>query len=402
MRDLERIERIQRTLNAEHYDALVCALPSNVLLLSGYFPVIGTTIAVATQDGAIALLVPEDELDLAQHGWADELQTFLPVSSEKLSEAAAEIRQPLHGLLTKLSLTNSNIGYERAVFSQPAGYSALHLYGESLPAALRDAVPLATLRAADDLLLRLRGVKTAREIASIRIACQTANAAFAAGAAAIRPGMLETQVAELFHAALCTPPEHAEAIRSEGFAWCMGGANSAYAGRAYALSRPTPVNPNDLALIHCNSHVDGYWTDITRTYCLGEPDRQLRTVYEAVFGARAAALAEIKPGVAASQIDAAARAVLGAHGLEKNCTHPIGHGVGFSAIDHGALPRLHSQSPDVLEPGMVFNVEPAAYLDEIGGIRQCEMVAVTDQGYELLTPFQTTLQELVVSVPEAK
>jgi Xaa-Pro dipeptidase len=68
--------------------------------------------------------------------------------------------------------------------------------------------------------------------------------------------------------------------------------------------------------------------------------------------------------------------------------------VGFAAIDHNAHPRIHPASADVLEPGMVFNLEPAVYREGWGGIRQCEMVAVGAEGVELLTRFQATLPEL--------
>ena len=70
-------------------------------------------------------------------------------------------------------------------------------------------------------------------------------------------------------------------------------------------------------------------------------------------------------------------------------------GVGFAAIDHNAPPRLHPKSPDVLEEGMVFNVEPAAYFPNECGMRHCDMVAVTSTGSQVLTPFHQTIEELV-------
>ena len=74
--------------------------------------------------------------------------------------------------------------------------------------------------------------------------------------------------------------------------------------------------------------------------------------------------------------------------------HGTGHGVGFAAIDHTARPRLHPAADDVLQPGMVFNVEPAIYLEGYGGLRHCDMVVVTPSGAEVLTPFQTAAGEL--------
>ena len=117
-------------------------------------------------------------------------------------------------------------------------------------------------------------------------------------------------------------------------------------------------------------------------------------MYEAVFEAREAALSSLKPGVAASTVDRAARQVMEAHGFGQQFRHSTGHGVGFSAIDALALPRLHPKSPDRIEPGMVFNVEPAIYLKDFGGVRQCEMVAMTESGPEILTRFLWSLEDL--------
>jgi Xaa-Pro aminopeptidase len=77
--------------------------------------------------------------------------------------------------------------------------------------------------------------------------------------------------------------------------------------------------------------------------------------------------------------------------------HQLGHGVGYGAIYHGNLPRLHPCSDDVLQPGMVFNVEPAVYLDGQGGLRHCDVVAVASDGADLLSSFHGSLDDLIVA-----
>jgi Xaa-Pro dipeptidase len=101
--------------------------------------------------------------------------------------------------------------------------------------------------------------------------------------------------------------------------------------------------------------------------------------------------------VRAADVDRAARDVLEDRGLGARFKHPAGHGVGFHAIDHNARPRLHPESDDVLEPGLTFNLEPAVYLDGECGLRHCDMVAVTADGHEVLTPFQTTIDQLILA-----
>jgi Xaa-Pro aminopeptidase len=90
----------------------------------------------------------------------------------------------------------------------------------------------------------------------------------------------------------------------------------------------------------------------------------------------------------------AAREVMNAPGCAKQFKHSTGHSLGFAAIDHNALPRPHPKSPDVLETGMTFDVEPAVYYEDYGGLRHCDMVPVTQLGMQLLTPFKTILEDL--------
>jgi Xaa-Pro aminopeptidase len=177
----------------------------------------------------------------------------------------------------------------------------------------------------------------------------------------------------------------------------MSGSNSALAGAAYARSRPRAIDFNDLVLVHCNSYADGYWTDITRTYCVEPPDSRKRSIYAAIFDARDAAFELLRPGIPAAKVDNAARVALKQYDLDRYFTHSTGHEVGFGAIGTNDLPRLHPRSPDILETGMVFNVEPAVYIPEYGGIRHCDMLALTETGAELLTPFHTSLQDLLLS-----
>jgi Xaa-Pro aminopeptidase len=101
--------------------------------------------------------------------------------------------------------------------------------------------------------------------------------------------------------------------------------------------------------------------------------------------------------VRAREVDAAARDVLRQRGFDGTFKHALGHGVGFAAIDHDAHPRIHPKSTEVLEPGMVFNIEPAIYLDGTTGMRHCDVVALTSSGPQVLTPFQAEMEELVLA-----
>jgi Xaa-Pro aminopeptidase len=176
----------------------------------------------------------------------------------------------------------------------------------------------------------------------------------------------------------------------------MSGTRSADAHGSYAMSAGKRIAAGELVLVHCNSYADGFWTDVTRTFSVGRPDDRHRRMYDAVAEARAAAIAAIKPGVTGREVDRAARDVLRRRGFGDEFKHPTGHGVGFAAIDHNAMPRLHPASDDVLEVGSVFNIEPAIYRDEYDGMRHCDVVALGEDGATVLTPFQCEVHDLLL------
>lgn len=395
-RDAERVERIGQALQTAAMDALVCALPSNVLLLSGYWPVLGTSIAVATREGAVGLVVPADEEDMAAVGWADVVERFTPGTLDALVPLTGAVAPALARLLRRMGIASARLGYEHGPMLEPSSYAGTNRYIVALRTLLRDCAASAELVEADEVLLGLRAVLTRLELAGVRTACRVAEDAFRAGAASIVAGATERDIAASFRATLAA---YADAYgegsaRTGGFIFCMSGPNAATADRAYARTRGRRIRPGDLVMVHCNSFVNGLWTDITRTYHPGPTEDGARELFEAVLAARRAALEAVAPGVRASEVDRAAREELASRGLAAAFRHGTGHGVGFAAIDHNARPRIHPRSPDVLEPGMVFNLEPAVYLDGRGGLRHCDVVAVHGEGAELLTPFHTRLEEL--------
>lgn len=393
----ERLERIRAALPKHNLDALVCTFAEDVLLLTGYFPVVGTAVAVATKDGKVACLAPEDEADLARSGWATEVRTYQPGSLTQLISPVEAVREPLTALLRDLGLASARLGYEELDFFEGSSYAAMYLFNTSITGLLKESAPGATLVTGADAISDLRSALTPYEVGRVRLACQIAGTAYTSAASRLKPGLREPEVASAFDGEIVIRGLGHEGVqRSDAFVWCMSGPNSALAGAAYARTRNRELQDGDFVLVHCNSYVDGYWTDITRTYCLGKPDERQRAMYEAVFGAREAALKVIKPGVGAAQVDAAARQVLTERGFGQYFTHGIGHSVGFSVISADFPPRLHPASPDVLEVGMTFNIEPSIYIEGYGGLRHCDVVTVREDGPEVLTPFQTDVEALSV------
>jgi len=374
---------------------VVCSLPASVLLLTGYWPVVGESVAICFSDGPTVLLVPEDEAELAATGFADSVETFVPGALTQMRSPSDALRAQLKETLKKLKTAAGTVGVDSGATAQGASYLGMHLFGDRLSHILRDLLPNFTITSIDKWLLDLSSVKTPLEIARIRQACAIAKHAYELGASQLQLGMKETEAAQLFRGPLGTLETSGKQIhRSDGFAFCMSGPNSAKAYAAYARTRQRRIESKDLVMIHCNSYVDGFWTDITRTFCLESPDDRQGKMHTAVFAARSAAFSTIKPGGRAVDVDSASRQVIQECGLGQFLKHGTGHGVGFSPMSAYSKPQIHAQSPDVLEEGMVFNVEPAVYIEGYGGVRHCDMVVVTNSGYELLTDFQSDVESL--------
>jgi Xaa-Pro aminopeptidase len=300
-------------------------------------------------------------------------------------------------LLHEAGATDGVIGYDDGRTFEGSSYAAMYRFAAIFPPILQSAAPPASLQSAWGPIAQLRSRLTSHEVDRVRLGCAVAGRAYEAASRELRPGLYEPEAAVAFEAPLATDGLAQPGVaRARGFVWCMSGPNSALAGAAYAQSRHRAIEAGDLVLIHCNSYVDGYWTDVTRTYCMGEPDERQRRMYEAILAARTAALEAIRPGARAADVDAAAREVLVDGGFGEYFTHGLGHNLGFSVISNEFPPRLHPASPDVLEVGMTFNVEPSIYIEGFGGIRHCDVVTVGEEGAKVLTPFAATIEDLIV------
>jgi hypothetical protein len=114
-----------------------------VLLLTGYWPVVGTSVVLVVREGPTLLFVPEDERDLASRSWADVLWTFQPGTLTELRGAADALHKPLGEAVARLGIELDKIGYEGESAYEPSSYASLHLYGESLRHLLEETFPTA-------------------------------------------------------------------------------------------------------------------------------------------------------------------------------------------------------------------------------------------------------------------
>ena len=385
--DHERQARVLAAMSEASLDALIGGSPSEVLLLAGYWPIMGGSLAIVTREGERSILLPEDELSLAQRMTTATLVPYKPASKDSLTPPMEALAAPLASMLLRLGLRQASVGLASGRTMQPASYTAQVEFRASLDAAVRREQPNARYTDCDAMLGRLQARKTTRELEQIRRVAEVASDGFAAVETALQPGLREAEVAAHVQAAFSCSPQAEHFERSYGSFFCMSGPNAALASAAYARTRQRRLEEGDLVIIHANTCGDGAWTDLTRTYTIGPVPARHGQMRTAIGEARSAALAAIRPGVRASEVDRAARTVMEQHGLGEAFKHATGHGVGLATANPDALPRIHPHSPDILEAGMTFNIEPAAYFDGYGGMRHCDVVAVTNSGADVLSPW---------------
>jgi Xaa-Pro dipeptidase len=244
------------------------------------------------------------------------------------------------------------------------------------------ASPQATIASATPVTAGCRMIKSAHEIALMRLASQVTLAAYEAAYHAVKDGMTQPQLEALVakaHARLGFPGE-AEVQTGEFSAFPHGSVT------------PQVVHEGTIVLMDGGCAVEGYQSDITRTYVLGRASDKMKSVFDIVLRAQSAALAAARPGAECGSVDAAARKVVtdGGYGPDyKYFTHRLGHGLG---MDGHEWPYLVRGNPTKLQANITTSNEPGIYIRGEFGVRIEDDMHVTENGAELFTPQTVSLE----------
>lgn len=350
-----RREALRSALRGADLDALLVTDLVNVRYLAGF-----------TGSNA-ALLVH------AADGPGEERRTVLATDGRYTTQAAAETPE-----LPLLVERECGPALLHATTAAAVGFDSAQVTVDALDTLT--AATEADLRRAPGLVERLRAVKDDDEVDALRLACAAADAALADAVAdgVLAPGRTEREVAHELEERMV-----AHGASGPSFETIVAaGGNS-----AIPHHRPSdaPLAAGDLVTMDFGALVDGYHSDMTRTVLVGPEDAVAdwqREVYALVDAAAAAGRSALRPGVATSGIDVAAREVITAAGYGEHFVHPVGHGVGL--VIHEA-PAMGATATATLEAGMTVTVEPGVYLPGRGGVRIEDTLVVTASGAEPLT-----------------
>jgi Xaa-Pro aminopeptidase len=252
------------------------------------------------------------------------------------------------------------------------------------------ASPAPELAATERIVERARVRKDPYEIATLREAARRLSHVAAAVVTSVRRGDTERD----FALAIDWRIRQAGFERSAFDTIVASGPNAAL---PHARPGQRTITEGDLVVLDFGGVYDSYCVDLTRTVSVGPASTRAREVYAAVREARTRAIAKVAPGRSRFEIDAAARDALAGCGLGEAFGHGTGHGLGVEVHED---PRITRRRPDVdtedeeVASGMIFTIEPGAYLPGWGGVRIEDDVLVTDDGVEVLTDVTTDLIEV--------
>ena len=254
------------------------------------------------------------------------------------------------------------------------GFEAQHLTVEQHERLRLEVSAEATLTATSGLIEELRMVKTPDEVEVLRQVATIAGRAFDRVRSAIRPGLRERDVAFLLEQTFVE-------LGADGPAFETIVAAGERGALPHGRASDRVLERGDMVVVDFGARGGGYNSDSTRTIVVGEPTTEQRRVIEAVQRAQQESMALMRPGVTADSVDQRAREVLAteAHAFG----HGLGHGIGLLVHER---PYLTASDQTTLQPGMVITNEPGIYIPDWGGVRLEEMVLITSDGPQVLTP----------------
>ncbi len=388
-----RAERIVEmfTQRGADFHAIICRLPQNVLMLTGYQPILGNSFCIVSLNSAkgveIRLAIPKDEEDLVPPGVAVEVKTFSEETMDYIYNTIQAVRRPLAELLHTADINeNAVIGIEGVYSPIATSYTQVGAPGPATLDLLHKLFLGGSLRDVTPLLDELAAIKTNEEIEAIRRSEEVAYHGFMAAREAIYAGGTEAEVAARTYAALLRAGYAFQGAKHVmPHVHVMAGKRAALAYRAFNLTSNAHINEGDTVTVQMEISINGYWAELTRTFFAKTISDEWRKAHTACMEAQDAALQVIEDGASARAADGAARSVMAKAGFGPAFKHGLGHGFGFQAINHAAAPVLHPASNAVLRSDMVHNMEPAVYLEGKGGIRLNDNVLVKSNGNEVLS-----------------
>ena len=357
----KRLQLLLDLLEKYHLDAVAINPGPALTYLTGlHFHLMERpTILLVSKTSSPLLILPELEIGKIN-------QSRIPLQPATFADDPALWPTAITSAVEKTGLKHARIGVE------PTRFRFMELN------YLQTAAPASQFVAAEALFSDLRLCKDQLEIKAMREAICIAQDALEATLPIVLAGRTEQEIASELVVNLLRQGSESDLPFAPIVA---GGPNSA---NPHAVPTDRPLRSGDFLVIDWGGTYEGYFSDLTRTFAIGEVDPELRKIYETVKEANVAGRAAGGPAIEAGKVDFAARSVIEKAGYGAYFTHRTGHGLG---MDEHEEPYMFADNKLLLRPGMVYTVEPGIYLPGKGGVRIEDDIVVTESGVETLSSF---------------
>jgi Xaa-Pro dipeptidase len=384
--DKTKLNRVREMMREERLDAMVLRIPENVTYLSGAWPGRGLTYLIFPLDKDPVLIHPAGET--VPPTWLSDIRLYKWETFEHLGSSLEAGTDMVSRVLSDLALSSGTIGVEQNwefVLGTPLRYE-MNVLGEKTLTVLRQKLAGYNLKDASNLLIKARAIKTEEEVKTLRKANRIAQIGLEVFRKNLRPGLSEIELStKIEHDIVTEGVIKHRANRVVACAFVTSGQSTSDAYKYVVGSTRRKMRRGDLVMLELDVVVDGYSSDTTRTFVVGNPGKKQKLLLEAVLDAETTAITAIEPEVSAAEIARISIETIGRHHLSAYLVHRLGHGIGVGV--HEPIPALHIESKDILTPGMVHSVEPGIYGPKIGGIRIEDDILDTARGVEYLSDF---------------
>ena len=364
MNNSHRLEKLRQMMSNQNLDAVALIPGANLRYLTNAQILLTERpfILFIPQNGEAVGIVPAlDEETFVRHGFPAEILPW--ADSEGPHGALAQAT-------TKLGLDGKRVGVE----------GQLIRYFEAL--AIQQHLPNTNLVDAHGAISSIRYAKDATEIAALQKAVDIAEQALQYVIAQVRVGMNEMQIAHMLSNKMKELGGQGEPFQPLVLAADNSARPHGHPRSDYAIQR------GDALLIDFGTTVDGYFSDITRTFFVGEVSDAARSIYEVVLNANEVGRAAVRPGIPVHDVDQQATDALINAGYQHLVLHRTGHGLGLEVHEDPSVVMGNDQQ---LEPGVVITIEPGLYEAGHVGVRIEDNVVVTEDGMRSLTSFPRDL-----------
>jgi Xaa-Pro dipeptidase len=379
-----RRECVAAGLEAAALDAMCVFYPARVAYLTGFhhIPTERPIALVLGRQGQSALVVPAVEKEHAESSTSvDQVNVYFEYPG------AEHPMERVSSILSEMKARPRRTGADHDGYVPYWGYRGPRL------SDLTGHVPMD----AELLVESLRRVKSEGELACIQLSCDWAVRAHHRMQAAIGTGRTEME---------CYTPAATETLFEmvhEMPGWRPRGADSAGLTAMFVAGRSTAmphgfvqghgIQPGDVLVSGAGANIDGYLSELERTMIVGEPSAEQVRAFEAMLALQTRAIDAMAPGVPAGEVELATVRLADELGVSENLRHHVGHSIGLEGHE---APFLDRGEEAVLEPGMVFTVEPGVYFKELGGFRHSDTVVVTEDGCRVMTGYPRELKDLII------